>query len=129
VTNPSAPGAFAKIRLFLALEAVAFAAAALVHFGWLLPGYRHRPAGTAESVIGAVLLAASVLTRITSRRARGIALVAQTFALAGTLVGAFTIAIGVGPRTVPDVIYHASILIVLAGGLAVMARQRSGGAE
>ena len=45
-------------------------------------------------------------------------------ALAGTLVGAFTIAIGVGPRTIPDVIYHAFILIVLAAGLVVMARHR-----
>jgi hypothetical protein len=48
------------MRFFLLLEAVAFAAAALVHFGRLFPGYGHPRAGTAESVIGAVLLAGSV---------------------------------------------------------------------
>ena len=33
-------------------------------------------------------------------------------------------AIGVGPRTVPDIIYHVTILIVLAWGLGVTARAR-----
>src|SRR5207245_5921694 len=46
----------------------------------------------------------------------------QAFALLGTLVGAFTIAIGVGPRTVPDVVYHAAILFALSWGLVVAAR-------
>jgi hypothetical protein len=46
-----------------------------------------------------------------------IGLIAQGFALLGTLVGVFTIAIGVGPRTVPDVAYHVLIVIVLISGL------------
>jgi len=46
-------------------------------------------------------------------------LAAQGFALLGTLVGLFTIIIGVGPRTVPDVVYHIAVLIVLAAGLRV----------
>jgi hypothetical protein len=45
------------IRLFVLLEAAAFIAAALTHSGILLDGYKHRQAGTAESVIGMVLLA------------------------------------------------------------------------
>jgi hypothetical protein len=34
-------------------------------------------------------------------------------------------AVGVGPRTVPDVVYHAGILVVLAMGLRVTARWRA----
>jgi hypothetical protein len=46
-------------------------------------------------------------------------MVVQLVALLGTMVGIFTIIVGVGPRTVPDVIYHISIAVVLAMGIAV----------
>jgi hypothetical protein len=48
----------------------------------------------------------------------------QGFALLGTLVGILTIAIGVGPRTAPDVIYHAGIVAVLAYGIVVARRAK-----
>ena len=60
------------------------------------------------------------------RVAPDIGLIAQGFALLGTLVGVFTIAIGVGPRTVPDVAYHAIIVLVLLPGLVVAARSLKG---
>jgi hypothetical protein len=34
----------------------------------------------------------------------------------------FTIAVGVGPRTVPDIAYHIAIVLVLVWGLRVAAR-------
>jgi len=40
----------------------------------------------------------------------------------GVLVGLFTIAVGVGPRTVPDVAYHLDILVVLVLGLTISVR-------
>lgn len=110
------------IRLFLFLEAAAFLAAALIHFGLLMDGYEHQKAGTAETVIGAVLLVGLVLTWIRPGWTRRVGLAAQTFALLGTLVGIFTIAVGVGPRTVPDVAYHIGIVVVLVSGLLVAAR-------
>lgn len=113
-----------RIRLLLLLEAASFAAAALVHFGVLLDGYQHKKAGTAESVIGAVLLLGLAATWIRPAWTRTAGLVAQGFALLGTCVGLFTIAIGVGPRTVPDLIYHGSIVAVLIGGLVAAARTR-----
>jgi hypothetical protein len=39
--------------------------------------------------------------------------------LAGTLVGLFTIVIGIGPRTVPDLVIHAAMVAELLAGLAV----------
>jgi len=53
---------------------------------------------------------------------RAAGLGAQAFALVGTLVGIFTIAIGVGPRTGPDIAYHIAIVAVLVAGLIVAAR-------
>ena len=110
------------IRLFLLLEGASFVLAGLVHFGVLAHGYEHGAAATAESLIGAVLLVALALTWRLPARTRTVGIAAQGFGLLGTLVGAFTIAIGVGPRTVPDVVYHAAILLVLAWGLVVAAR-------
>ncbi len=114
-----------RIRLFLLLEGASFASAALVHFGVLGEGYQHRKAGVAETVIATVLLAGLALTWLRRAWARGVGIAVQAFALLGTLVGVFTIAVGVGPRTIPDVAYHVAIVAVLVWGLVVVARHRA----
>jgi hypothetical protein len=114
-----------KIRLFLLIEALSFATASLIHSGRLIQGYEHPRAKIAEGVIATVLVAGLVLTWIRPVWLRSASLWAQSFALLGTLVGVFTIIVGVGPRTVPDVTYHIAIVLVLASGLAVAARTRS----
>jgi hypothetical protein len=111
-----------NIRLLLLGEAVCFAAAGATHFGILLHGFEHQAAATAESTIAAVLLVGFALTWVLPVRTRMIALAAQGFALLGTLVGAFTIAIGIGPRTFPDIVFHVAILCVLGWGLLVTRR-------
>ncbi len=113
-----------RIRLFLLFEGASFASAALVHFGVLFDGYQHGKAGTAESVIAAVLLAGLALTWMRRAWTRSVGIVVQAFAFLGTLVGVFTIAIGVGPRTIPDVAYHVAMVAVLVLGLVVAARRR-----
>ena len=74
-----------------------------------------------------MLLAGLALTWAWPAWTRSIGLIAQALALLGTLVGAFTIAVGIGPRTAPDLAYHAAILAALAGGLVVAARTRTDG--
>jgi hypothetical protein len=98
-----------RIRLFLVVEAASFLAAALTHFGVLTHGYEHHRAGVAESVIAGVLLTGVAATWITPTWVRATGVAAQAFALLGVLVGLFTIAIGVGPRTVPDIAYHSAV--------------------
>ena len=112
------------IRLFLLLEAAAFVAAASVHFSLVIAGYEHRKAGDAESVIAAVLILALAVTSLGRTWTRRVGLAAQAFALGGTLIGVFTITIGVGPRTLPDVAYHFAIMAVLIWGLVVAVRAR-----
>ena len=112
------------IRLFLFLEGVSFSAAALTHFGMLVSGYEHPKARTAETVIAIVLFVGLMLTWIFPQLTRRIGVIVQGFALLGTLVGVFTIAIGVGPRTALDIAYHISIVIVLVLGLVFAGRAR-----
>src|SRR3981081_2680354 len=94
------------IRLFILFEAATFVVACLIHFGLLVGGYEHRQARTAEGVIATVLFASAAFTWIGPEWTRKTGLVAQAFALVGTLIGLFTIVVGVGPRTAPDVVYH-----------------------
>jgi len=110
------------IRSFLLFEAATFVVAALIHSGVLIDGYEHEKARIAEGVIAIVLLAAAASTWIWPACTRKAGLAGQTFALLGTLIGIFTIVVGVGPRTVPDVAYHVAIVAVLIWGLVVTKR-------
>ena len=113
-----------SIRTFLLVESATFLSAAAFHFGVFLPGFAHGAAAAAESVIASVLLGGLLATWIGPRTVRGIALTVQGFALIGTFVGLFTIAIGIGPRTGPDLVIHAIMVIELVWGLVVAARAR-----
>jgi hypothetical protein len=113
-----------RIRVYLIVEAAAFATAALIHSGRVISGYAHREAFIAETVIAAVLAAGILLTWMRPGAVRGIGLAAQGFALFWTLVGVVMIAVGVGPRTAPDVAYHAAIVLVLIAGLLTAWRAR-----
>ena len=110
------------IRLVLLLEAGSLILAGQVHFGVLARGYEHSSAAIAESVIGGVLLVALAVTWVLPAWTRTLGIIAQGFGLLGTLVGAFIVAIGVGPRTVPDLVYHAAILLALAWGVVIATR-------
>lgn len=100
----------------------------MVHAGFLIQGYEHREAVIAESVIGTVLFVGLAMTRIRSRSAFSIAAGVQAFALVGTFVGIWTIVAGIGPRTLPDIVYHTVIVLVLMTGLVVAWRSRGPGA-
>jgi peptidoglycan/LPS O-acetylase OafA/YrhL len=65
------------------------------------------------SALGACLLRPPAARRI-------ITLVVQTFALLGTLVGGFTIVVGIGPQTMADHIFHLFLVVVVLAGLVVI---------
>jgi hypothetical protein len=105
------------LRGFLLLEAGLLGAAALVHGGLLLSGHVHGQARIAEAVIAAVLLAAWALSLALPGRTRKLALLGQAFALIGTLLGLFTIFLGIGPQSAPDLVFHLALLALLLAGL------------
>jgi hypothetical protein len=114
----------ARIRTLLAAEALAFAAAALVHAGILLAGYEHWRAAAAEGLIAAILIVGLLACTLRPASVRTASLIAQGLAFAGTLVGAFTIAIGVGPQSTGDYVFHAVIVVLLAAGLVAVFRKK-----
>jgi hypothetical protein len=113
-----------RIRLLLLVEGASFAVASLVHSGWLLPGYEHSKARIAEGVIALVLVLGWIWSSVRPQSIRTTGLAVQGFALLGTLIGLFTIAVGVGPRTTPDIIYHILLIVMLLWGLRVASRGR-----
>jgi hypothetical protein len=115
------------VQAFLFFEAATFVIAALIHSGVLVAGYEHPQARIAESVIAAVLLIGLISTWIRPAWMRKAGLAAQGFALIGTLVGVFTIIVGVGPQTAVDIIYHVAIIIVLICGLLITRRRSPDG--
>jgi len=109
-------------RVFLLCEAAAFAIASAIHSGMFITGYEHAKARIAEAMIAIVLLIGLVASLVRPEWTRRAGTLAQAFALLGTLVGLFTIAVGVGPRTVPDVVYHVAMVVVLIAGVRVATR-------
>lgn len=101
------------VRLFIFVEAVSYVVAALVHFGVLFTGYEHQEARLAESVLAIVLFGGLALTFHRPAWTLRVGIDVQGFALLRTLVGVFTIVVGVGPRTAPDVIYQICIMAAL----------------
>ncbi len=111
-------------RAFAALmvaEAVSLAVASALHLSGLVTGrsapYSSGGAGTAEAVIGAVLLASALAMLGLPRRARAIGLAANGFATLGFLVGLRMTAMG---GHWPDIAYHLTVLPILAGSLVVL---------
>lgn len=112
------------IRRFLVLEVIGFALASFVHFGVFFSGYEHPKARIAEGIIAAVLFVGLMFTIASPARTRTISLAVQGFALLGTFVGVFTIIIGVGPQSLPDIIFHVTIIGVLLSGIITAIRIR-----
>ena len=104
----------------MGLATLTFVIASLLHFGVALPlgvvtinGEPFRRAAIPEGIIAAVLAAGSVVALTRRPTAWWLALATSIFAVLGVIVGLSTIAIGVGPRTVPDITYHISVLVLL----------------
>jgi hypothetical protein len=112
------------VRAFLAGEAAALGLASLVHRGLIVEGYTDLAASTAEGTIAIVLAIGLAATYAFPRSTRGIGLAAQAFALAGTSIGLFLVLTGIGPSTVPDIVFHVGIFVVLILGLVVTVRWR-----
>jgi hypothetical protein len=121
-SRPSAPRSRRRFRGFLFVEAASFYIAALVHHGVLVTGHEHAQAHAAEMVIGSVLLAGVIASWIAPEHARGIGFAAQAFAFFLTILDLLLIAIGFGTRGIPDLVFNATVLLLLSLGLFVASR-------
>jgi len=109
-------------RGFLLVQVAMFLALATIHFGLLIDGYRHAAAGTTELVIAVLLVFGLLLTWMPPPWSRRAATAAQSLATFGVLVGLFTFALGIGPRTILDLTLNGILLLILIAGLALTKR-------
>ena len=110
------------VRGFLLAQIAIFLALVSIHFGVPIGGYRHRAAGTTESVIAAVLVVGLLLTWAPPPWSHRAAAAAQSFGILGVLVGLCTIALGIGSRTILDLSLNVVLLLTLLAGLALARR-------
>jgi hypothetical protein len=106
------------IRRLMLTEIIVFIIAGLTHFEILFGGHDDPSAGTAETVLGIVLLAALLLGLARPEMAVDAALAGQLIALIGVFIGLFLVIV-VGPRTVLDITYHSTMAVLLILGLTV----------
>lgn len=111
------------LTIIFLIDTCLYAIASLTHAGFILEGHEHRQAMIAEAVIAAVLLLGLISFVLNRPWSWAVALCTQAFALLGTLVGAFTIAVGVGPQTMLDYITHVVMILLLVVSLVWLARR------
>jgi hypothetical protein len=115
------------VGVFAALYAVTFLIGALLHLGVQIPvgsavlaEPRIVPATIVEGLCG-VFLAVGAYTVLTRRtRAWPAVTAAHAFALGGVLLGMAALAVGAGPSTELNTIYHRVMLVALAAGLVLL---------
>ncbi len=113
------------ISVLMVVEAVTFLLAALLHLGIQFPlGFSEPqiiPATIVEGLCGIFLAMGAYALVAHKSWAWTAALAAHIFAVAGVLLGITALALGAGPSTEANTIYHRTILVVLVVVLALLA--------
>jgi hypothetical protein len=115
------------IGVLAALYAVTFLIGALLHLGLRIPvGFailaepRIVPATIVEGLCGLFLAAGSYAALTRSTWAWPAVTAAHAFALGGVLLGTAALAVGAGPSTELNTIYHRVMLVALTAGLVLL---------
>jgi len=83
------------------------------------------PAAIVEAICGlALLFGASALLR-NWKRGWGAALIGNLVALSGVALGIVALALGAGPRTASNDLYHRIMLVLIAAAIGALVFQRS----
>ena len=123
-TNRSFPAIVKVIGALIVAGAITFLLAALLHLGIQLPvGFSEHQIIPAAIVEGLCWLFLSLsLYALFARKtwAWRVAVAAHVFAVAGVLLGITALALGAGPSTEVNTVYHRTILVVLVLVLALL---------
>ena len=131
--EPAAPprkwGMTETVGLLSALYAATFFFGALLHLGArvslgfaVLDEPRILPATIVESLCGLALAACAFAVLTRRRGAWTTAVAAHAFALGGVLLGMAALAVGAGPSTELNTVYHWVILVALVATLGLLLR-------
>jgi hypothetical protein len=115
------------VRWIMAVEAISLLVAAALHAGIVISGPLDQ-AAYYESGIAVILTIGLALTFLRPGPARWSALATQAVALAGACIGLYLALRGLGPNTVPDIVYHFALVALLVIGLIAAWRMPPGAA-
>jgi hypothetical protein len=115
------------VGILAVLYAVTFLIGALLHLGMRIPlGFtvlaepRIFPATIVEGLCGLFLAVGAYAVLARKSWAWATATAAHAFALGGVLLGMAALAVGAGPSTELNAVYHRVMLAALAGGLVLL---------
>ncbi len=109
------------LRILMLVAAASLVLAAALHAGIVIPG-PFDDAAMYESAIAVILVIGVAATLIGPRWARWGGLISVIVALAGSCVGLFLALRGIGPNTVPDIVYHFGLVALLLLCVAIASR-------
>jgi hypothetical protein len=123
-SNNATNAVAAGMRVLVVVEALVFAIATLLHLGVPLPvGFAEPviiPAAIVEGLI-TLFLAVSAYALFTDQTwAWPTTTFAHAFAVAGILFGITALALGAGPNSAPNYVYHRVMLVVAAAALILL---------
>jgi hypothetical protein len=120
-------GIATTVGILSAFYAVTFFLGALLHLGWRVPlGFaalgepRILPATVVEGLCGLALAVAACAVLARADWAWTAAFTANAFALGGVLLGITALALGAGPSTELNTIYHRAMVVALVAVLALV---------
>lgn len=115
------------IGLLVVLEGVALLVGAIVHLGVEIPlGFvvleepRIIPATIVEGLCGFALLGSAYAVFARKSWAWQATVAAQAIALGGVLLGIAALAVGAGPNTASNALFHRVMVVALVGGLLLL---------
>ena len=109
------------------MNAAVFVFGAIQHSGIAVGGFREPrivPAAFVETVCGAALAYAAAALFAHSVAARRVAAVSNIIALAGVVIGLVALAIGAGPRTASNDLYHRIMLALIGANFLLLFASR-----
>ena len=120
-------GVATVVGILSAFYAFTFLVGALLHLGWRIPlGFtvlaepKILPATVVEGLCGLALAAAAIAVFARMSWAWTAAFAAHSFSLGGVLLGMGALAVGAGPSTELNAIYHRVMLVALVAVLALL---------
>jgi hypothetical protein len=111
-----------EIVWYLLVEVLLFAFVALAHGGVILPGHENPRAAAMETIAAVVLGAGVIMSFASPSQTRMVALISQALALVGVIAGFVMMALGLGPRTLANLVVLVIMLITVTLGLIVAKR-------
>jgi hypothetical protein len=120
-------GVTTAIGMLSAVYAATFFCGALLHLGWRIPlGFTVvdepgiLPATIVEGLCGTALAVAAFAVFARRNGAWAVATAAHAFALGGVLLGITALAVGAGPSTDLNTVYHRVMVVALVAVLALL---------